>query len=174
MKVPGPHGCDAWRLLVQLSMSQRASLPPVAAEFELSPAQCHVLHFIEPGRAVPMGELAEALSCDASNVTGLVDRLVVAVSRSGRTTHFTAAERAGFLRALVADLPNVAVDEFDGLVVDHAKRHGARVLFRGLRGARDLDAETEMGWANACLSPGLETVFLVASPETARISSTLW
>jgi pantetheine-phosphate adenylyltransferase len=104
---------------------------------------------------------------------GLVDRLVVAVSRSGRATHFTPAERAGFLRPLVADLPNVAVDEFDGLVVDHAKRHGARVLFRGLRGARDLDAETEMGWANACLSPGLETVFLVASPETARISSTL-
>jgi len=56
-------------------MSQRANLPAVAAEFELSPAQCHVLHLIEPGHAVPMGELAGALSCDASNVTGLVDRL---------------------------------------------------------------------------------------------------
>jgi MarR family transcriptional regulator, organic hydroperoxide resistance regulator len=72
---PGPHGCDAWKLLVELSMSQRANLPSVAAEFELSPAQCHVLHLIEPGHAVPMGELAGALSCDASNVTGLVDRL---------------------------------------------------------------------------------------------------
>jgi DNA-binding MarR family transcriptional regulator len=67
--------CDAWRLLVQISMSQRASLPSVAADLELSPAQCHVLHLIEPGQAVPMGELAGALSCDASNVTGLVDRL---------------------------------------------------------------------------------------------------
>jgi DNA-binding MarR family transcriptional regulator len=70
-----PHGCDAWRLLVQISMSHRASLPAVAAELELSPAQCHVLHLIEPGHAVPMGELAGAMSCDASNVTGLVDRL---------------------------------------------------------------------------------------------------
>jgi pantetheine-phosphate adenylyltransferase len=102
----------------------------------------------------------------------IVDRLVVAVSRSGRATHFTAAERAAFLRAELASVPNVVVDEFDGLVVDHAKKHGARVLFRGLRGARDLDAETEMGWANACLS-GLETAFLVASPRTARISSSL-
>jgi len=75
MKPPGPHGGDAWRLLVQISMSHRASLPSVAAELELSPAQCHVLHLIEPGQAVPMGELAGALSCDASNVTGLVDRL---------------------------------------------------------------------------------------------------
>jgi len=71
----GPHACRAWRLLVELSLSQRASLPAVAAELELSPAQCHVLHLIEPGRAVAMGELASALACDASNVTGLVDRL---------------------------------------------------------------------------------------------------
>lgn len=60
---------------MQLSLSQRGNLPSLAAEFELSPAQCHVLHLIEPGRPVPMGEVAGALSCDASNVTGLVDRL---------------------------------------------------------------------------------------------------
>jgi MarR family transcriptional regulator, organic hydroperoxide resistance regulator len=75
MKHTGPHACDAWRLVVQLSFSQRSTLPPLAAELQLSPAQCHVLHLIEPGRPIPMGELAGALSCDASNVTGLVDRL---------------------------------------------------------------------------------------------------
>ena len=70
-----PHACDAWQLLMQLFFAQRANLPPLAAELELSPAQCHVLHLIEPGRPVPMGQLAETLACDASNVTGLVDRL---------------------------------------------------------------------------------------------------
>ena len=55
--------------------SQRAGLPGFAAEFDLSPAQCHVLHLIEPGRPMPMGRLADTLACDASNVTGLVDRL---------------------------------------------------------------------------------------------------
>jgi DNA-binding MarR family transcriptional regulator len=66
---------DAWQLLVQFFFTQRASLPPLAAELELSPAQCHVLHLIEPDRPIPMGQLAETLACDASNVTGLVDRL---------------------------------------------------------------------------------------------------
>ena len=66
---------DAWPLLVQFFFSQRAHLPLLAAELRLSPAQCHVLHLIEPGRGVPMGRLAETLACDASNVTGLVDRL---------------------------------------------------------------------------------------------------
>ena len=70
-----PHACDAWQLLLQLFFTQRANLPPLAAELELSPAQCHLLHLIEPGRPMPMGQLAETLACDASNVTGLVDRL---------------------------------------------------------------------------------------------------
>jgi MarR family transcriptional regulator, organic hydroperoxide resistance regulator len=66
---------DPWPLLMRLFFAQRASLPPLAAELQLSPAQCHVLHLIEPDRPVPMGQLAETLACDASNVTGLVDRL---------------------------------------------------------------------------------------------------
>src|SRR5467141_1060894 len=75
MKQTSAHACDAWRLLMQLFFAQRANLPPLAAELELSPAQCHVLHLIEPERPIPMGQLAETLACDASNVTGLVDRL---------------------------------------------------------------------------------------------------
>ena len=75
MKPASPHACEAWQLLMQLFFAQRSNLPPLAAELQLSPAQCHVLHLIEPGRPVPMGQLAETLACDASNVTGLVDRL---------------------------------------------------------------------------------------------------
>ena len=75
MKSPKSNPCEAWQLLVKFFFTQRADLPTVASEFELSPAQCHVLHLIEPDRLIPMGRLAEALACDASNVTGLVDRL---------------------------------------------------------------------------------------------------
>ena len=67
--------CRAWQLLMKFFFAQRGHLPAPGADFGLSPAQCHVLHLIEPGRPVPMGRLAETLSCDASNVTGLVDRL---------------------------------------------------------------------------------------------------
>jgi DNA-binding MarR family transcriptional regulator len=75
MKPTSPPTGDPWELLVRLFFAQRANLPPLAAELQLSPAQCHVLHLIEPDRPIPMGELAETLACDASNVTGLVDRL---------------------------------------------------------------------------------------------------
>jgi DNA-binding MarR family transcriptional regulator len=67
--------CRAWQLLVRFFFLQRDHLPTGEAAAGLSPAQCHVLHLIEPGQDVPMGRLAETLACDASNVTGLVDRL---------------------------------------------------------------------------------------------------
>src|SRR6476469_2558869 len=75
MKDSKAQACEAWELLLKFFFSQRADLPGLAAEFDLSPAQCHVLHLIEPGRPIPMGQLAETLACDKSNVTGLVDRL---------------------------------------------------------------------------------------------------
>lgn len=67
--------CRAWQLLVRFFFAQREHLPTTGGDLDLSPAQCHVLHLIEPGRPLPMRRLAETLSCDASNVTGLVDRL---------------------------------------------------------------------------------------------------
>jgi MarR family transcriptional regulator, organic hydroperoxide resistance regulator len=70
-----PEACRAWQLLVKFFFAQREHLPSSCSEVDLSPAQCHVLHLIEPERPMPMGRLAETLSCDASNVTGLVDRL---------------------------------------------------------------------------------------------------
>jgi MarR family transcriptional regulator, organic hydroperoxide resistance regulator len=75
MRSTKPDACQAWQLLVKFFFSQRAGLPTLASELDLSPAQCHVLHLIEPDQPIPMGRLAEALACDASNVTGLIDRL---------------------------------------------------------------------------------------------------
>jgi DNA-binding MarR family transcriptional regulator len=75
MKPDRPSDSEAWGLLVRLFFAQRAHLPVLAGDLELSPAQCHVLHLIDPERPTPMGRLAQTLACDRSNVTGLVDRL---------------------------------------------------------------------------------------------------
>ena len=66
---------EAWSLLFRLFVAQRGRVPQVAAEFELSPMQAHVLRLLEPGEPLPMRTLARKLCCDASNVTGIVDRL---------------------------------------------------------------------------------------------------
>ncbi|HEY7258186.1 MAG TPA: MarR family transcriptional regulator [Gaiellales bacterium] len=66
---------DTWELLMDLVMAERARIPQIAAEFRLSPPQVHALRVLSPDEPLPMGRLACALGCDASNVTGIVDRL---------------------------------------------------------------------------------------------------
>jgi DNA-binding MarR family transcriptional regulator len=67
---------EIWELLLELSRTQfREHLNATIAAFELSLPQAQALQVLEPGNPVPMRELAASLKCDASNITGIVDRL---------------------------------------------------------------------------------------------------
>ncbi len=109
----------------------------------------------------------------------LVDRLVIGIGVSAsKTPVFTVSERQELIAQSVlahgADLvERIDVVEFSGLVVDAARAHGASVIVRGLRSVTDYDYEVEMASMNAAMAPDIETLFLMASPETRFISSTL-
>jgi DNA-binding MarR family transcriptional regulator len=67
---------QAWRAIFQLTLSKgRPRFPSVAQDLGLTPQQLQVLLMLADGSEVPMGALAEKLFCEASNVTGIVDRL---------------------------------------------------------------------------------------------------
>jgi len=87
---------ECWELLFDLLMAERARFPAIAAEFDLSPTQVHLLRLLEPGTPVPMGRLAGGLGCDASNITGVVDRL-----EARGLVERRAAERDRRVKALV-------------------------------------------------------------------------
>ncbi len=103
----------------------------------------------------------------------LFERLVVCVSAEGRAAWFTAEERLALVREAVAGLPGVEVALFRGLLVTEARRHGARVLLRGVRGGKDLEAELPMAFANRAMAPELDTLFLTPAPAFALVSSSL-
>lgn len=65
----------AWHLLGEVALTMRAAWVEVATEFDLTPAQALALKRLEPNTPLPMNTLAEAMLCDASNVTGIVDKL---------------------------------------------------------------------------------------------------
>ncbi|MGI8944744.1 MAG: MarR family winged helix-turn-helix transcriptional regulator [Thermoleophilaceae bacterium] len=67
---------EAWSLFLGILFGERPQrLPAVAAEFDVSPMGVKLLQILEPGVEKPMSALAERVYCDASNVTGMVDRL---------------------------------------------------------------------------------------------------
>lgn len=69
-------GTEAWTLFMQMLFDERPPrVPAIAASFDLSPMGIKMLQVLEPGVELPMSAVAERLFCDASNVTGMVDRL---------------------------------------------------------------------------------------------------
>ena len=111
----------------------------------------------------------------ASRALDLFDRLVICVGFNADKGD-EAADRADAIAAsiarLYADEPRVTVVADPGLSVDIARRHGARFIVRGIRSGADLDYERPMADVNRDLA-GIETVFLLALPELASVSSSM-
>jgi pantetheine-phosphate adenylyltransferase len=104
----------------------------------------------------------------------IFDRVVVGVVNQPlrkASTLFTAAERRAFLLQATEKLDNVEVDVFDTLLVDFARKHGARALVKGLRAISDFEYEFEMNQLNRKLAHDIESVYLMASPEYSFLRS---
>lgn len=101
-------------------------------------------------------------------------RLIVAVGLNpAKNPRFTLDERVDLIREVTADLGNVEVKGFSGLVVDFARENDVTVLVRGVRTTADFDYEKQMAVMNRDLYPKLDTVMLAPSPEYAHLSSSL-
>src|SRR5437764_8676283 len=108
-----------------------------------------------------------------SRAAEVFERVVVAVVRDPGHKHtlFSVEERVDFLRAALADEAKVEVDVFSELVVDFARRWGARAMVKGLRVVSDFEWEFQMNHLNRTLAPDVETVYVMASPRFSFVSS---
>jgi len=84
---------------------------------------------------------------------------------------FTVDERLEMLRTVAKEIPGVEVDSFETLLVDYAKRRGARVIIRGLRALSDFEYEFQMALTNRKICNEIETVFLMPSEQYSYLSS---
>jgi pantetheine-phosphate adenylyltransferase len=110
---------------------------------------------------------------------GLADKLVLAIgTHPGKTPLFAVADRLAMLEAVCVPVGKekgceISTATFDDLVVTAAKRAGATLLIRGLRDGTDFDYEMQMAGMNGAMAPGIQTVFLPASPAVRPITATL-
>jgi pantetheine-phosphate adenylyltransferase len=104
----------------------------------------------------------------------IFDRVIVAVLiNADKTPLFTVDERVAMIREVCENQPGVAVDTFDGLLVDYARRQHATALIRGLRAVSDFEYEFQMALMNRRLNHDLETVFLMPAEQYTYTSSRL-
>ena len=110
----------------------------------------------------------------------LVDKLIVGVAvNAGKGPLFSAEDRIAMVEEEVAALENreaaqrIVVQPIEGLLVEYAAKHNARVIVRGLRAISDFEFEMQMALMNRRLNPEVETVFMMPAEPYTYVSSRL-
>ena len=101
------------------------------------------------------------------------DQVVVAVLENRtKSSLFTVPERINMIRETVANLPNVIVDSWSGLLVDYCKSNSITTIVKGLRAVTDFDYELQMAQLNLQAS-GVETMLMATAPAYSFLSSSI-
>ncbi|MGH8674800.1 MAG: pantetheine-phosphate adenylyltransferase [Burkholderiales bacterium] len=130
-----------------------------------------MIRAVYPGTFDPLTRGHEDLVRRAST---LFDAVILGVADSrSKKPFFALDERLDMARQVLADLGNVEVVGFTGLLIDFARQHNARVVVRGLRAVSDFEYEFQLAGMNRNLSPDIETLFLTPSEQHMFISATL-
>jgi len=126
---------------------------------------------VYPGTFDPLTRGHEDLVRRASTLFG---ELIVAIADStAKRPFFTVDERLAMAREVLADVKNVQVLGFSGLLIDFVREQRARVVLRGLRAVSDFEYEFQLAGMNRHLCPEMETIFLTPSEQHMFISATL-
>ena len=110
-----------------------------------------------------------------TRTAAVFERVIVGVVNNPlrkERTLFSASERESFIREATAELANVEVKVFANLLVEFARDNGATAIVKGLRAISDFEYEFKLAQLNRKLDPGIESVYVIASPHYSFLSST--
>ena len=86
---------------------------------------------------------------------------------------FNFAERKEMIEDAIKNMDNVSVEQYDGLIVELARKRGASVIVRGLRAISDFEFEFQMALMNRHLAKEITTVFLMPNEKYTYLNSTI-
>lgn len=100
--------------------------------------------------------------------------VVVMTNYHKRNTYvFSADERVDLLKRCTRDMPNVEVEQYDGLLAEYARQKNAVAVVKGLRAVSDFEYEFQQALTNKKLNSELETIFVTTTAENMFLSSSV-
>jgi pantetheine-phosphate adenylyltransferase len=99
--------------------------------------------------------------------------IVVVANNRSKDPLFTIDERKELITAATADIPNIKVDSFSGLLMDYVKTTGANVILRGLRAVSDFEYEMQVASINRVIDEDVETFFVMTNNQYSFLSSSI-
>lgn len=103
----------------------------------------------------------------------IFDKIVIAIGvNSKKESLFSLEQRTQWIKSVFKNDNKIEIKSFEGLTVHFCQSLNAKYILRGLRNSSDFDYEKTISQLNNALG-GIETVFLISSPEYSHISSTI-
>lgn len=104
----------------------------------------------------------------------IFSEVIVAVAHNPhKKPLFSVKERVRMLKVATSGMKGVEVSDFNGLVVDYARKQKVKVLIRGVRMISDFEYEFQMALTNRKIAPDIETIFLMPHESYSYLSSRL-
>jgi len=104
----------------------------------------------------------------------LFDQIIIMIGyNSNKEPYYPLTKRKEWIKRVFENEPKIKVGKFDGLTVDYCEKVHAQYILRGLRTSADFEYERAIAQINKVMHPDIETVFLLTTPETTAISSTI-
>ena len=104
----------------------------------------------------------------------LFDEVVVSIGKNTmKNEFFTIDERIELIESVYRNEPKIKVMAYDGLTIDFCRQIGAEFMLRGIRTVADFEYECAISQMNHLMRPGVETVFLLTTPELTPVNSTI-
>lgn len=101
-------------------------------------------------------------------------KVIVAITHNYNKNHmFSLEERLSMMKESVAEMKNVKVSSFSGLLVDYLNKIDSFCVVRGLRALSDFEYEFQMALMNRKLKKDVETIFLMPDQEYTFLSSSM-
>jgi len=104
----------------------------------------------------------------------IFDEIIIAVGANAlKKSYYSLETRKSMISKVFGNESRIRVDHYEGLTVDYCKKNGAHYILRGLRTSADFEFERAIGQVNRALDSGIESVFLLSTPEHTPINSTI-
>jgi pantetheine-phosphate adenylyltransferase len=104
----------------------------------------------------------------------MFDQIIIMIGyNSNKMAYYPLNKRKEWIKRVFEDESRIKVGKFEGLTVDYCNKVHAQYILRGLRTASDFEYERAIAQINKRMSPEIETVFLLTSPEHTAITSTI-
>lgn len=104
----------------------------------------------------------------------IFDLIYVAIGENiEKQNYFPIDKRLEWITAVFKDEERVKPAKYSGLTVDFCRKVNAEFILRGLRTSADFEFERSIGQINKNLDPGIDTVFLLTTPEYTALNSSI-